>query len=154
MDSDHPPFALTQEEYETVGALAEVIIPSGEDPSAEPGAKQVGVKNFFDSIFFEMSESQKTRTRAALTLVETRSGETFGGRRFRELSVADRDRVIKSMLSKGDSRLSGTSLTEVPLAQTERPETERGYSCRFRNHSFLKKLPSQDMPFPTKIISP
>ena len=104
MDSESPPYALTRDEYELVDALAEAIVPSGTNPSMEPGAKEVGVKNFFDSTVLEMSEYQRSRTKEALALIDARSRELFAGRKFSGLTVRERGSVLKTLLSDGASR--------------------------------------------------
>jgi len=128
LDSNQPPYALTLEEYEAVGALAEVIIPSGDDPSVEPGANEVGVKSFFDSTFYEMPESQQTRIRGALGLIEAMSRDMFDGRRFRDLSFAERDRVLKDMLSKGDSKQLFVELRAICVSGFYSDYRDPGYA--------------------------
>lgn len=104
MDPESPPFALTREEYELVGALAEAVVPSGDDPILEPGANEVGVKNFFDSTVLAMSDYQRGRTKEALALVARRAEDMFVGSKFQRLSLQERELVLESMLTDGKSK--------------------------------------------------
>jgi len=100
--NDKPPYALTQEEYELIEAIADTIIPPGKDPAKEPGAKQVGTKNYFDSRFLELSESEKIAIRRCFSLLEKKC-LSLCGTRFKDARREDRESILNILLSNPES---------------------------------------------------
>ncbi len=100
-----PPFALSEEEYELVGSLVETFVPSGEDREMDPGAREVGAKNYFDSELLNYLPTQRSEIRLTLSLIEEEAARLSGGSgKFSELSEESRVRVVKNLISNPPTR--------------------------------------------------
>jgi len=101
LDRSSPPFVLSDEEYELVESVADMIVPTGQDPKSDPGAKEVGVKNYFDSILFDLSVVRRERIRQTLGLIQQESQRMFAGRNFQTLARHEKEAVFRRFLSEG-----------------------------------------------------
>jgi hypothetical protein len=97
-----PPYGLSQDEYEFIEALVDTVIPPGKDPIEEPGAKQVGTKNYFDSRFLELSEPEKSALRRCFSLLEEKCFALFGVS-FKDAEREKREKVLNEFLSDPQS---------------------------------------------------
>jgi hypothetical protein len=83
------------EEFQTVEILTELIIPTDD----KPGAREAQVANYIDFVAFSAAEHkpelQKEWT-SGLALIDQMSKEKHG-RAFREISAADRERLLTEM---------------------------------------------------------
>jgi hypothetical protein len=83
------------EEFETIGTLTEMIIPTDE----QPGAREARVSEYIDFVVFSAAEfkpslqSEWTRGLAELD----RSSRTKYGRRFSELAMEQREQLLTEM---------------------------------------------------------
>ena len=93
-----PPFALNDDEYELVGSLVETFVPSGENPDDDPGGKEVGAKNYFDSELLNFPNDVRSEVLETLSVINQESKSLYRGRSFPELSIIERTLVVKRLL--------------------------------------------------------
>lgn len=92
-----PPYGLSKKEYRLVSAIADAIIPSGSDPKLEPGAEQVGTKNYIDSIVLEFPENVRKSLSSFLMKIQEISKSEFGIE-FENLPREKRVYILEKML--------------------------------------------------------
>lgn len=102
-EQDAPPYVLTPSEYSLVAALVEAVVPSGADPVSQPGAKEVGAHNYFDSRLYESTEVERESVRKRLFVLGDRALKAFG-RRFDELTIQERGALLRSLLADPETR--------------------------------------------------
>jgi hypothetical protein len=102
-EGDSPPFVLTPSEYSLVAALVEAVIPPGGDPLSEPGGKEVGAHNYFDSRLCELPGEEREKVRRSLRALNDRATENFG-RKFEHLTITEREAVLRSLLASPETR--------------------------------------------------
>jgi len=99
---------LSDEEYELVESVADMIVPTGRDPKSDPGAKEVGVKNYFDSVLLDLPLERRERIKRTLAMIQEESHTAFAGRNFQALARDEKEVVFRRFLSEG--RLKGRLL--------------------------------------------
>jgi gluconate 2-dehydrogenase subunit 3-like protein len=89
-----------------VEAFAETIIPSGDDKEAEPGANEIGVKNFFDSILATYPKDARQEILQLLDWLQEESGKLYEGRRFESLDQNEKGWLIRSLMKEPRTKFS------------------------------------------------
>lgn len=97
MKDQGPPFFLSPEEYRMVEALVETIVPADGGSAPEPGGREVGAHNYFDSRMLDLPEIAREAFRSALALVDDRSTKV-SGKHFADLALEAREAVLRSLL--------------------------------------------------------
>jgi len=84
--------SFTDEEYQSMAAACERIVPRDEDP----GALDAGVPEYVDRMLQspELSQ-QRDQFVAGLNALDRRAGRAHGGKRFHQLSTADQDALLQ-----------------------------------------------------------
>lgn len=97
MKSSGPPYFLSPDEYRLVQALVETVVPSGKASPLEPGGREVGAHNYFDSRILDLPEEARPKVRSALQLIED-SSKRDRGKPFADLSPSARNAVLRALL--------------------------------------------------------
>ncbi|MCL5068999.1 MAG: gluconate 2-dehydrogenase subunit 3 family protein [Thaumarchaeota archaeon] len=66
-------YLLTPDEVKFFKALSSMIVPSGKDPKAEPGANEVGAANYIDSTLHAFPPPVQEYFRDCISVVNTLS---------------------------------------------------------------------------------
>jgi gluconate 2-dehydrogenase gamma chain len=96
--SSYKPRFFTNEEYETVAKLSELIIPTDNTP----GAREAGVSEFIDFIVASDPNLQ-FRFRAGIKWIEAHARYLFG-RTFRDLSAEEQTEMLNHLAYKDRQR--------------------------------------------------
>jgi gluconate 2-dehydrogenase gamma chain len=92
--SSYKPQFFSDDEYETVSFLSELIIPT----DSTPGARDAGVSEFIDFIVFNDPELQ-FRFRSGIKWVDAHAGYLFG-RQFRKLKTEEQIDILNHLAYK------------------------------------------------------
>lgn len=102
-NKDEPPFLLSKDTYDLIADIAATIVPSGPDPSTEPGAKEVGTINYIDSVLLGAEEREMEMLQDILSVIRSRAVE-MGNCDFRSLSTDDRINLLKGLFEKSETK--------------------------------------------------
>ncbi|HEV2138146.1 MAG TPA: gluconate 2-dehydrogenase subunit 3 family protein [Nitrososphaerales archaeon] len=137
-----PPFFLSPQEHLLVEALVEIIVPSGEDPAFEPGGREVGAHNYFDSRMLDLPEPARQMFRSVLRQVDEESDEKFG-RPFVALAPKARDSLLRSLLLDPATMAGVFAVRAICL---------EGYYADYRDPSYAGKTAWEILDFKGKRI--
>ena len=143
LGQDHgPPFFLSPQEHKLVEALVETMIPPGENLVHEPGGREVGAPNYFDSRMLDLPEPARQAFRLALKLVDDRSSESYA-KTFAVLSMDERSEILRSLL---------TDPTTMSLVFALRAICLEGFYSDYHDPSYLGRTAWDVLEFKGKRI--
>ena len=107
-------YLLTINEAQFFKALASLVVPSGKDPKAEPGALEVGAVNYIDSTLYAFPPPVQQYFRDAIEMVNTLSKKRFNGN-FIDLADVDKNIVLRELLLNPRTRERAFDLRSLAL---------------------------------------
>ncbi len=90
-------YFLTPEERRFFESFCSVIVPTGTDPSSDPGAKEVGSIHYVDSSLFDFPLEVQEYFRGIVSLVNQRASLRFE-KQFSDLSDFDKNLILRELL--------------------------------------------------------
>ena len=107
-------YLLTPDEVKFFKALSSMIVPSGKDPKAEPGANEVGAANYIDSTLHAFPPPVQEYFRDCISVVNTLSIKKFQSD-FAGLSDADKNIVLRELFLDPKTREKAFDLRSLAL---------------------------------------
>jgi hypothetical protein len=138
-----PPFFLSPGEYRLVEAMVETLVPAGGGSPPDPGAREVGAHNYFDSRMLDLPKGARQFFRSALQLVDDRSKQE-SGKPFADLSSEGRRAFVRSLLLDPTTMAAVFSLRAICL---------EGYYSDYRDPSYAGRTAWELIGFKGKRIN-
>ena len=89
-------YFLTKEEYSFFESFSSFVVPSGENPKEEPGAKEVGTVNYIDSTLFDMPKEAQDHFRKSIQIVRDSAKKKFE-KDFLLLTDNEKESLLKEL---------------------------------------------------------
>lgn len=102
-DKNGPPYMLSNEMYNIIADIAATIVPSGDDPVNEPGAREVGTINYIDSALLGAEDKEIEMLQNVLSVIRQKA-EEYGNSDFISLPVSEKVKILKSLFEKSETK--------------------------------------------------
>ncbi len=122
-----PPFFLEKDQYDLIADIAETVVPPGQDPLKEPGAREVGSVNYIDSVLLDAEEGEVKMLGKVLDIIR-KEAVKMGASDFRSLADRQKIELLNSLFDRSDTKEAYIFLRSLCVEGFYSDYSDPGYS--------------------------